>query len=149
MSEKRFKIISDDIVLDNETKNCYWCVEYAQLKKLVDLLNEKEVRIKTLEKENKRLEKNLKTAKNNVDANFKSAQYWRQKFESIAEKHQEDLDRMNRKDVIQTKSRCQDCEYFHNFGEINICGHGITDRHVFKPEGLTKCSSWIMRTIKK
>ena len=70
-------------------------------------------------------------------------------YQKVIHAHQEDLDRMSRKDVIQTKSRCQDCEYFHNFGEINICGHGITDKHVFKPEGLTKCSSWIMRTIKK
>lgn len=50
---------------------------------VVDLLNEKEVRIKTLENENKRLEKNLKVQKDNVDANFRSAQYWRQKFEAI------------------------------------------------------------------
>ena len=50
---------------------------------VVDLLNEKEVRIKTLENENKRLAKNLKVAKDNVDANFRSAQYWRQKFEAI------------------------------------------------------------------
>ena len=40
---------------------------------------------KELKKENKRLAKNLKVAKNNVDANFKSAQYWRQKFEAIPE----------------------------------------------------------------
>lgn len=52
---------------------------------VVDLLNEKEVRIKTLENENKRLEKNLKVQKDNVDANFRSAQYWRQKFEAIPE----------------------------------------------------------------
>ena len=50
---------------------------------VVDLLNEQQERIKELEKENKRLAKNLKVAKNNVDANFKSAQYWRQKFEAI------------------------------------------------------------------
>lgn len=57
--------------------------EYTNLQSIVDLLNEQQAMIKELEKENKRLAKNLKVAKDNVDANFRSAQYWRQKFEAI------------------------------------------------------------------
>lgn len=83
MSEKRFWFVIDkgklDYVQDNILK------EKITVSELEDLLNEKEVRIKTLENENKRLAKNLKVQKDNVDANFRSAQYWRQKFEAIPE----------------------------------------------------------------
>ena len=48
-------------------------------------VDEQQATISDLKEENKRLAKNLKTAKKNVDANYKSAQYWRQKFEAIPE----------------------------------------------------------------
>ncbi len=83
MSEKRFEWIDKDTISDNQTDEWY-CFLFDDIRDdFVDLLNELNDENKKLKKENKRLAKNLKVAKNNVDANFKSAQYWRQKFEAI------------------------------------------------------------------
>lgn len=86
MSEKRFTDTNDGIY-DNQEKRLYKISAYeffdCETDEVVDLLNELNDENKELKKDNKRLAKNLKVAKENVDANFRSAQYWRQKFEAI------------------------------------------------------------------
>ena len=53
---------------------------------------------------------------------------------------------MNR---IKTMSRCLDCEYCYNIAEdFFVCDHGITDRNVFNPKGLTECSSWTHKHLR-
>ena len=84
MSEKRF--VKDHSYLINYDKYCILDKvkhKHLYLDEVCEKLNELNDENKELKKENKRLAKNLKVAKNNVDANFKSAQYWRQKFEAI------------------------------------------------------------------
>ena len=48
---------------------------------------------------------------------------------------------------IKTKSRCLDCVYCYSIAaDFFICDHGVTDKKVFNPKGLTECSSWRQRT---
>ena len=81
--EKRFEWIDRKTISDNQTDEWYFLPFDDRRDDFVDLLNQQDEEIKELKKENKRLAKNLKVAKDNVDANFRSAQYWRQKFEAI------------------------------------------------------------------
>ena len=51
---------------------------------------------------------------------------------------------------IITKNRCLDCQYCYSIAEdFFVCDHGITDKKVFNPTGLTECISWRDRGVTK